>query len=46
MNPWREYDSLDPNVEPEFWVMTRAWYGISRTGGQGKAAIIKMISMA
>ena len=40
------HDSLDPNVEPEVWVMTRAWYGISSTGGQAGAAIIKLIGMA
>ena len=26
--------------------MTRAWYGISSTGGQAEAAIIKLIGMA
>ena len=26
--------------------MTRAWYGISSTGGQAGAAIIKLVSMA
>ena len=26
--------------------MTRAWYGISSTGGQARAAIINLISMA
>ena len=40
------HDSLDPNVEPEVWVMTPVWYGISSTGGQARAAIIKLISMA
>ena len=40
------HNSLDPNVEPEVWVMTRAWYGISSTGGQAESAIIKLISMA
>ena len=39
-------NSLDPNIEPEVWVMTRAWYGISSTGGQAGAAIIKLIGMA
>ena len=29
------HDSLDPNVEPEVRVMTRAWYGISRTDRYG-----------
>ena len=38
--------SLDPNIEPEVWLMTRAWYGISSTGGQAGAAIIELISMA
>ena len=27
------HNSLDPNIEPEVWVMTRAWYGIFSTGG-------------
>ena len=40
------HSSLDPNIEPEVWIMTRAWYGISSTGGQAGAAIIKLISMA
>ena len=40
------HESLDPNIEPEVWVMTRAWYGISSTGGQAGAAIIKLINMA
>ena len=40
------HDSLDSNIEPEVWVMTRVWYGISSTGGQGGAAIIKLIGMA
>ena len=39
------HDSLDPNVEPEVWVMTRAWYGISSTGGQAGAGIINLITM-
>ena len=40
------HESLDPNIEPEVWVITRAWYGISSTGGQAGAAIIKLINMA
>ena len=28
------YNSVDPNVEPEIWVMTRAWYGISSPGAR------------
>ena len=40
------HESLDPNIEPEVWVMTRAWYGISSTGDQAGAAIIKLIDMA
>ena len=39
------HNSLDPNIEPEVWVMTIAWYGISSTGGQAGAAIIKLIGM-
>ena len=30
----------------EVWVMTRAWYGISSTGGEAGAATIKLVSMA
>ena len=37
---------MDPNVEPEVWIMTQACYGISSTSGQAGAAIIKLISMA
>ena len=40
------HESLDPNIEPEIWVMIRAWYGISSTVGQAGAAIIKLIGMA
>ena len=40
------HKSLDPNVDPEVWVMTRAWYGISSTGGQAGAAISKLITIA
>ena len=40
------HSSLDPNVEPEVWVMTRAWYGISSTGGQSGAAITKLITLS
>ena len=25
-------ESLDPDIEPEVWVMTRAWYDITSTG--------------
>ena len=40
------HESLEPNIEPNVWVMTRAWYGIFSTGGQAGAAIIKLINMA
>ena len=32
-------ESLDPDIEPEVWVMTRAWYGITSTGNQAAHAI-------
>ena len=38
--------SSDPSIEPEVWVMTRAWYGISSTGGQAGAAILKLVDFA
>ena len=31
------HNSLDPKAEPEVWIMTRAWYVISSTGGQAGA---------
>ena len=40
------HNSLDPNIEPKVCVKTRAWYGISSTGGQAGPAIIKLIGMA
>ena len=40
------HNSLDPKAEPEVWIMTRAWYVISSTGGQAGAGIIKLIGMA
>ena len=40
------HNSLDPGIEPEVWVMTRAWYGISSTGGQAGAAILKLVDFA
>ena len=39
------HNLLDPSIEPEVWVMTRAWYGISSKGGQAKAAIVKLIGL-
>ena len=40
------HNSLNPCIEPEVWVMTRAWYGISSTGGQAGAAILKLVGLA
>ena len=40
------HNSLDSRIEPEVWVMTRAWYGISSTGGQAGAAILKLVILA
>ena len=36
------HNSLYQCIDPEVWVMTRAWYGISSTGGQAGAAIMKL----
>ena len=41
----RFHNSLDPKVELEVWMITRAWYGISSTGGQAGVVIIKLISV-
>ena len=35
-------ESLDPTVDPVTWVMVRAWYGISSTGGQAGYALEKL----
>ena len=40
------HNSLDPCIDPEVWVMTRAWYGISSTGGQAGAAILKLVDFS
>ena len=40
------HNSLDPGLDPEVWVMTRAWYGISSTEGQAGAAIVKLVDLA
>ena len=37
------HNSLDPCIDPEVWVMTRAWYGISSTGGKAGAVILKLV---
>ena len=37
---------MDPGIDPEVWVMTRAWYGISSTGGQAGAALLKLVDLA
>ena len=33
------HTSLDPNIEPDIYVMTRAWYGVVPTGAQAAVAI-------
>ena len=38
-------ESLDPGIDPLVWVMVRAWYGISSTGGQARHAIEKLMSL-
>ena len=40
------HNSLDPGIDPEVWVMTRAWYGISSKGGQAGAEILKLVDLA
>ena len=32
-------DQLDPNTEPETWVLLRAWYGVRSTGNQSGEAL-------
>ena len=38
-------ESLDPTVDPVTWVMVRAWYGISSTGGQAGYALEKLTDL-
>ena len=38
-------ESLDPTVDPVVWVMVRAWYGISSTGGQAGYALEKLTEL-
>ena len=33
------YKSMDGNIEPDIYVMTRAWYGVVPTGAQAAVAI-------
>ena len=40
------HNSLDPCIDPEVWVMIRAWYGLSNTGGQAGAVILKLVDFA
>ena len=37
--------ALDPEKEPDVWVMVRAWYGIVSTGGQAGYALDKLTEM-
>ena len=32
-------DELDPEIPPDLYVMTTAWYGVSSTGNQANVAI-------
>ena len=38
-------DDLDPNVEPDTYVMLRAWYGITPVGNQGGEAIERLATL-
>ena len=38
-------DKLDPEKEPDIWVMVRAWYGIVSTGGQAGFALDKLTEL-
>ena len=38
-------DKLDPEKEPDTWVMVRAWYGIVSTGGQAGFALDKLTEL-
>ena len=33
------HTSMDPNIEPDIYVMTRVWYGVVPTGAQAAVAI-------
>ena len=33
------HTSMDPNIEPNIYVMTRAWYGVVPTGAYAAVAI-------
>ena len=37
------HTSMDANIEPDIYVMTRAWYGVVPTGAQAAVAI-KMLT--
>ena len=37
------HESMDEKVEPDTWVMTRAWYGVTSTGNQAGWAIEKTV---
>ena len=39
------HESLDAATDPLIWVMVRAWYGISSTGGQAGYAIEKLMNL-
>jgi len=39
------HDSLDPNVEPQIYVMLRAWYGVISTGGQAGFALDRLAEL-
>ena len=35
-------EGLDPLIDPDIWVMTRAWYGITPTGQQAGVALERL----
>ena len=39
-------DELDPDKEPEIWVMTSAWYGAGSSGGQSECALAQVAEIA
>ena len=44
-SPFLFNESLDPDIEPEVWVMTRAWYGKTSTGNQAAHAIKLLVDV-
>jgi len=40
------HQSLDPNIDPDVYVMLRAWYGVIQTGGQAGYALDKLAEIS